>query len=339
LDRVLSFPPIINGQLTSVDEGTEDLFIDVTGTDPVVHKALNIVVTALAERGGRIESVVMKGEHGQFVSPNLTEECWTIDPNEANSLIGFRLSPAKMAECLERMRFGASPSSDGLKVKVPPYRADIMHPWDIFEDIAKGYGYDNLLAEMPGTATFGMPHPSQIKRAEIRDIMIGLGYLETMPFTLTSEKVHFQTMRRDPAGHTRVKHPISEEHTMIRTTLMPSLLEILSLNQHHPLPQRIFAVGDVVKDGKNWGHLAAASIHSTAGFAEIRSVTEAVLRELDSRAEMISSEDGAFMPGRAADILVGSLTAGSFGEVHPLVLRGFGLDQPLVAMEFEWHET
>jgi len=70
-DQVLSFPPIINGDLTSVTEKTRDLFIDVTGTDPMVYKALNIVVTSLAERGGRVESVLVKRSEGDFLSPNL----------------------------------------------------------------------------------------------------------------------------------------------------------------------------------------------------------------------------------------------------------------------------
>ncbi|MBN1235655.1 MAG: phenylalanine--tRNA ligase subunit beta, partial [Methanotrichaceae archaeon] len=70
-DQVLSFPPIINGELTSVTEETEDLFIDVTGMDGMVHKALNIVVTSLAERGGKIESVLVKRSEGDFLSPNL----------------------------------------------------------------------------------------------------------------------------------------------------------------------------------------------------------------------------------------------------------------------------
>ena len=75
---MLSFPPIINGDLTSVTEDTSDLFIDVTGTDPMVYKALNIVVTSLAERGGRVESVLVKRSEGDFLSPNLEPSRWEV---------------------------------------------------------------------------------------------------------------------------------------------------------------------------------------------------------------------------------------------------------------------
>ncbi len=337
-DNVLSFPPIINGELTRVREDSHDLFIDVTGTDPIVHRALNIVVTSLAERGGEIESVLVKRSEGNFVSPNLAPAKWTVNVDEANGLIGFGLPAEAFASCLEKMRFGANAIGNRVEVLVPAYRADIMHSWDIFEDAAKGYGYDKLVTELPKTVTVGKPHPSEARKADIREVMTGLGYLETMPFTLTNEIVHFQRMRREPRGATRVLHPISELHTILRTSILSSLLEIFSLNQHHPLPQRIFAVGEVVEDRRTRMNLAAASIHSGAGFSEIRSILDAVLRELMIKAEIAPSSDGAFLPGRGADLLADGKRIGCFGEIHPEVVRSFGLEQPVVAMEIRWGE-
>jgi phenylalanyl-tRNA synthetase beta chain len=339
-NQVLSFPPIINGELTSVTEKTEDLFIDVTGMDGMVHKALNIVVTSLAERGGRIESVRVMRSEGDFVSPNLQPSSWTVNAAEANKLIGFDLLPQELAECLKRMRFGAVANGSEVRVQVPAYRADIMHSWDIFEDAAKAYGFDRLDAHLPGTVTVGRAHPSELRKGEIREVMAGLGYLETMPFTLTNEKMHFQWMRRSPqgAGVVHVMHPISELHTILRTSLLSSLLDIFAMNQHHPLPQRIFAVGDVVVEKKTRMHLAAASIHSGANFSEIRSAVDAVLRELAITVEIVPSQDGALLPGRGADMMAMGRKIGCFGELHPLVLRSFGLEQPTVGLELQWGE-
>jgi phenylalanyl-tRNA synthetase beta chain len=337
--NVLSFPPIINGELTRVADDTRDLFIDVTGTDPVVYKALNIVVTALAERGGRIESVQVKRPEGDLVLPDLAPARWKVEVDDATELIGFNLSPEELASCLERMRFGAQVQEGrALEVLVPAYRADIMHSWDIFEDAAKGYGYDRLVPELPKTVTVGEAHPQEARKSDLREIMVGLGYLETMPFTLTSEKSNFEKMRRPIQDQeiTRVLHPISELHTMVRTSILPSLLEIFAINQHHPLPQRIFALGDVLARGKTRQDLAAASIHSGADFAEVRSVVDALFRELSIEPEIVASEDGAFLEGRRADLLVNGMRVGSFGEFHPLVLRSFGLDQPAVGLELRW---
>jgi phenylalanyl-tRNA synthetase beta chain len=337
-NQVLSFPPIINGELTSVTEKTEDLFIDVTGMDSMVHKALNIVVTSLAERGGRIESVLVRRSEGDFVSPNLLPSSWTVSAEQANKLIGFDLDPLELAKCLRRMRFGAVANGSEVMVLVPAYRADIMHSWDIFEDAAKAYGFDRLDARLPGTVTVGRAHPSELCKGEIREVMTGLGYLETMPFTLTNEKMHFQWMRRsaEREGVVHVMHPISELHTILRTSLLSSLLEIFAMNQHHPLPQRIFAVGDVVVEKKTRMHLAAASIHSSANFSEIRSAIDAVLRELAIAVEIVPSQDGALLPGRGADLMALGRKIGCFGELHPLVLKSFGLEQPTVGLEVEW---
>ena len=341
-DQVLSFPPIINGELTSVTEDTEDLFIDVTGMDGMVFKALNIVVTSLAERGGRIESVLVKRKEGDFLSPNLGPSSWTVSTAEANRLIGFDLTPEQLASSLERMRFGAKANGDRVQVLAPAYRADIMHSWDIFEDAAKAYGFDRLEARLPQTVTVGRAHPSEARKGEIREILAGLGYLEVMPFTLTNEKMHFSWMRREGSpealGAVRVMHPISELHTILRTSLLSSLLEIFALNQHHPLPQRIFAAGDVVQERKTRMNLAAASIHSGANFSEIRSLADAVLREMGVAAEIVPSQDGALLPGRGADLMAAGRRIGCFGELHPIVLKSFGLEQPVVAMEMQWGE-
>jgi phenylalanyl-tRNA synthetase beta chain len=337
-DDVLSFPPIINGELTRVCDDTHDLFIDVTGTDPIVHKALNIVVTSLAERGGEIESVLIRSRDESFMSPDLAPARWIVSTDEANALIGFQLSPDELAECLKRMRFGTTALGNRVEVQIPAYRSDIMHSWDIFEDAAKAYGYDKLVAEFPKAVTVGKPHALEVRKGEIREIMLGLDYLEVMPFTLTNEKIHFEKMKRQPKRYTRVMHPISELHTILRTSILSSLMEIFSLNQHHPLPQRIFAVGEVVDNRKVKMNLAAASVHSAADFSEVRSIVDAVLRELAINASTAPSEDTAFMPGRRADLVIEDRSIGCFGELHPEVIRAFGLEQPIIAMELNWGE-
>ncbi len=340
-DQVLSFPPIINGNLTRVRDDSRDLFLDVTGTDYVaVQRALNIVATALAERGGWIESVLVKSAEGDKVLPNLTPAKWTIEAEDANNLIGTDLSPEEIAQYLEKMRFGAKAKNSQIEVLAPAYRADIMHSWDIFEDVAIGYGYENLVPMIPKTVTVGQAHSIEVRKSELREIMVGLAYIETMPFTLTNEAVNFENMRRsrDEKAFTRVLHPISELHTMVRTDILPSLLEIFSLNQHHPLPQKIFALGDVLVDRKTRQNLATASIHSGADFAEIRSMVDAIFRGLGIEPEIVPSRDGAFLEGRRGDLVVNGVNVGSFGEIHPQVLLSFGLEQPAVGLELRWDE-
>ena len=337
-ENVLSFPPIINGTLTRVEDDTRNLFIEVTGTGRAVFVALNIVVTALAERGGRIESVqvCMPDDDGGYTTPDLDPAIRTISRTEAVALLGFDLSRDEIARHLQRMRFGAVPGSgsdDTIKVMVPAYRADIMHDYDIFEDIAIGYSYERIVPALPETMTIGEEHPVSRMKSALREIMVGLSFYEVMPFALTSEAVHFDRMQRPRTSATHVMHPISQEQTMLRTTILPNLLEILSLNQHRELPQQIFEVGDVIAGGHNKVHLAAVAIDPRANFSEIRSAVDTVMHERGVVYEIADSDDPAFIEGRRAEIVVGGKCAGVFGEVHPGVILNFGLDQPVIAFE------
>ncbi len=332
-NNVLSFPPIINGELTRVTEETTDLFIEVTGLDPAVSTALNIVAAALAERGGRIESVTIDEK---LKTPQLEPGCMKLKSSEIEELLGLKLKNEEIIHCLEKMRYGAKASGNVIEVSVPAYRADILHNWDLIEDIAIGYGFDKIKTELPSTSTIGNAHPISRLRESIREIMVGLGYFEVMPFTLTNERVQFDMMRRKKAkGITHILYPISEDHTIVRPTILPNLLEILSINQHRELPQRIFEVGEVVLGCKTGQRLGAVAIHPQANFTEIQAVVDAVLRERHIVYEVAESDDPAFIEGRRADIMIKGERAGVLGEIHPEVISNFGLEHPIIGFEIK----
>ncbi len=340
--EVVSFPPVINANRTRLTEKTTDVFIDVTGFDRNVDRALNILATMLADRGGVVEGVeIIYPDHVEY-TPDLSPARMSVDREEIDALMGFSLSDGDIISSLEKMRFGVNVRENYFEVLIPPYRADIMHPWDVIEDIAIGYGYDRIKPDYPKTATIGRAHEWNEIRDLIKEIMIGLGYLEVITFTLTSERNQYDYMRRkrpEPwEGYTPLMHPLTEEHTIVRTDLLPKLLEVLSVNTHYPLPQKIFEVGDVVVGMKNRLRLSACSTHSRANFAEVRSLVQAVMRELDVEWEVRESEDEAFIEGRRADIVAGGRKVGVFGEIHPEVLENFGIPNPVVGLEIDLSE-
>lgn len=335
-NNVISFPPIINGTLTMVSEDTTDLLVDVTGLSEQVYTALNIVTTALAERGGEIEYVkVIRSDGTEHIPLDLSPRTKLLKLSEINSLIGLDLSVQEAIRQLNRMGFGAKElHNDIIEVLIPSYRADILDNSDIIEDIAVGYGFNNIHAIFPMNATVGKSHPISDISSSVREIMMGLGYSQVMPFTLSSEKISFDWMCREKTDDvTYVLHPISEEQTMVRTTILPNLIEILSMNQHRELPQRIFEVGDVVTNGKNGLHVAALSIHAHANFMEVRELVDAFLRERVIPYEVAVSDDPAFMEGRRADIISNGKKIGVMGELYPQVIVNFGLGQPVVGFE------
>ena len=337
-DHVLSFPPIINGERTRVTIDTKNILLDTTGTDKrAVGVAVNIICTAMAEGGATIESVEIDG----IQTPTLAPVERIVSVPECSRILGADLTPGSVAGLLLRMRFGAEPAgADTVKVQVPCYRADIMHDWDLFEDVAIAYGYENFSVEVPPTFSIGKEHPAHRIAGQAREILAGLGYLEMMPFTLTNERVLCDRMQRPSVPATlHLMHPISEEYTVVRTDIVPLLLEMFQVNRHRELPQRLFATGDVIADLRTTQRLAFVSTHASADFSEAYAHADAVLRELGIPYSAEVSDDPAFIEGRRADIIVGGKKAGVFGEIHPEVLTAFELEQPVAAFELDLRDV
>ncbi len=333
---VLSFPPIINGVATAVTEDTKDIFIDCTGTDMnAVTHAVNIVATALAERGGMIKTVQQHRLEGTMPAPDLTPRDMDLDTHYVNGWTGRHLDARETSECLKRMGYGAAYEGSIVQVKVPAYRADILHPIDLVEDVAVGYGYERFGGTLPKRATFGLEEPTIAFGNALRHILIGLGYFEVVTLSLSNARDQYLAFGITEDHATHVKNPVSEDHTLVRTSLIPSLMTILRKNKHRELPQRVFEVGDVVIDGMNRRRLAGASTHAKAGFTEAKSVVQSIASGLGARMSVEAEDVPGFVPGRAAAIMFGETRVGMFGEVSPRTLRSFDLGYPTVALEID----
>ncbi len=331
--QVLSFPPIINGELTRVTEHTTDLFIEVTGLDlRAVVDCLNILITALHDRGTKIETVdVLYKEKNEVIrTPDTAEMTFNVNKNDIVSRIGVQMDHDVIVHSLSRMRIGATIDDDVITASVPCYRTDIMHPVDIIEDVAIGYGYDKIAFSYPKLGTIGKKLEEEKRSSHAREVMNGLGYLEVITLMLAPSQ----------ADAVIIENPILEEHISLRKRLIPGLIEILSFNQHREYPQRIYEVGDVVKlkdNDKNKAEdvriLAGASTHIGASFTEVKATVSAVLREFNMPFEIVTSHDGMFVEGRRADLIINDRAIGVFGEVDPEILVQNKLIYPVAAFE------
>lgn len=330
-DDVLSFPPIINGILTAVTEETRNLFIDVTGLDyEAIHTVLVIVATSLAERGGKIQTVNLQTQEGAKLTPDLTPKKRVLNRIYANKLIGINLSSEEMIDCLERMRLGCDASGDDIEVQIPAYRNDILHPADLVEDVAIAYGYERIEPQLPREITMGRLIGFNEACNSLRDLMIGYGYTEASTLSLVGAD-----SQEEGIGYVRIKNPITMEQSTIRTSLLPSLMALLRANRHHELPQRFFEVGDVVIDTKNRRKLAGVSIHAKAGFTEIKSLVQSILRDLGEEMQIQPRKDGLFIRGRAASVIKDEKEIGRFGEISPGVIASYELGYPVVGFELD----
>ncbi|MBC7219514.1 MAG: phenylalanine--tRNA ligase subunit beta [Hadesarchaea archaeon] len=340
---VLSLPPIINSENTRVTDQTEVLFIDVTGHDErAVNRALTIIMTGLGERGFTLEKVVVKYPKRRVITPNLKPRKLNLNVGNVNKTVGINISPKHIARLARAMRYGVEKiNRNSLKLLLPPYRCDIMHEIDVIEDIAIAYGYDNLEPTLPKVLTIGERAPIEKISGKARRVLTGLNFMEVMTYTLTNPKVNFDLMRLKGEA-VEIANPISEEYTILRNSLIPSLLLVLKENRRNPLPHKIFEIGDVVlldekseTGARNMRRAASAVAGEGFGFTYIKAVAEALLRELGLRWEAKAASHPSFIEGRVVEFFSGDKKIGIAGELHPEVILGFELENPVSVFEVD----
>lgn len=342
--NVLSIPPIINSSYTGkVTPETNNLFIELTGFEVGrLSPALNVLVAALHDRGGRIGTVRVEYPDRVITTPDLAPGEFTLSVDYALGTLGLELSPGEMAELLGRARYSARVKGTTISLMYPPYRDDILHMRDVVEDIAIAYGLNNISPEVPRIPTIGGVLPLEGFSDVIREVMIGLGYQEVLTFSLTSKEKLFDKMRLKEQGACEIANPVSINWSALRTWLLPSLMEFLASNRHADYPQRVFEVGDVVVPddeaetrSRNVRKLACVLIHRRAGYEEASSVLDALLSTLGVDFRLKAGEHPSFIPGRTARVLFGRKEIGFIGEIYPEVLNNWGLRMPAAAFELE----
>ncbi|MBW3583018.1 MAG: phenylalanine--tRNA ligase subunit beta [Euryarchaeota archaeon] len=351
--HLLSFPPVINGAHTALRAGTTDLLIDLTGPDlPTLRTTMAILAAAFLDRGATLTPVscvypddaAFGASAGKtLVEPDMEPYRGTLSVKETERVLGLGLDRMDIIHALERLGHSATPCGkdpDEVHVLSPAWRADLLHEWDYIEDVAKGHGYRDVEGTLPKEPAFGSTHPAEKRARLVRTSLIGLGYLETTSLTITSEKALFDRFDLPrPEGDeapVRVVNPVTEDQTVMRTWMLPSLFGILEANRHRDYPQSLFEVGQVVDpSGHNGWHVAAVRADARAGFTQVKGVAEALLRDLGVKATVAEDDHPAFVPGRVARWQVDGTTVGRCGEVHPRILERSELRVPVVALEFD----
>lgn len=343
--QVLSMPPIINSESTKVKIGSKRLFVDVTGiSQAAVVKSLDTFVSSMVELGGRAQSVRLEAADGTVItSPDLTPREMVIDLDAARRWLGLPLDEQNLVTALRRMRLDARQigSSSRFTVRYPALRTDFKHMVDVFEDLAIGFGYQNIVPSLAAQATTGLPRPEDERSELVREIMIGLGYAEIMSLPMTTEEAHYENFRLPVPGHyPRIGNPKLKAMTVVRSHLMTGLLEHLRENRRAPLPLRFFELDNVtVLDAtEETGayesrRLAIAEMGKDASYASIRSVVDAILFELELSGEYAAVEHPSFISGRAAELATPGELRGILGELHPETIVNFGLDHPVALAE------
>lgn len=336
--KVLSFPPIINNQLTEVTSGTTDVFIDVTGKDKTtVEKALNILVTALAERGGNIESINVDGEK----HPKLAPDKMSLDPQYVREVSGLDIEVKEIIEQLEKMRYSARKKNNELKIKVPCYRNDIMHEYDLIEDILISYRYNNIEKEKPNLDTKGKRKNIEETSQVIRDIMSSIGARESMTYVHNNKENLTTKIDSTKEDFVTIANPISEEYSALRNEITPSMLEVLKNNKHRKYPQKFFETGNVVvKDDSSTGasnkkKASFIQIGDKTNFTDAKEVLKTLSRDIGVELNVKEGQKSFYMDSRSGYVYNSGEKVGHIGQFSKDVLEQWTLDKSAAGFEID----
>ena len=340
--KTVSFPPIINAAITTVTPKTKNLFVEVTGINKEdAEDMLSVVATILQSAGFTLEHIQISGAKNS--SPKLQEKKMSVDVSLINQTLGLNLNTSKIISSLKKSRLNALSKGKNIICTIPAYRFDIFGPMDLVEEVALGYGIQNFEPTISPSQTLGQINPISLQLKSLNQTMIGLGFLEALNSSLSSKRVLYDMTNRDSKNIISVLDSKSQEHTILRDSILPGLIENLSRNIHESYPQKMFETGGIfnldnpISEKTN---LSAISAHKDANFTEIKSVLQTVLKigfgiEIQTKTAVNSS----FEDGHCANIIFNGNTIGIIGEINSKIIDNYKIRVPVVGFEISLSDS
>ncbi len=320
--------------------------LDILNTLPAVNRACELV-----ELLGAGEVV-----DGAIDILNYVPQPRTIlmDPARVNALLGTGIDPVDMYQYLERVGIrtetGDFPNAPA-RVVVPSWRADVEGIADLAEEVARFHGYNNI----PNTLSAGLNerrgwNPVQQAENTAGALCRGLGYSEIITYSFISpayyDKINLPA--DSPLRNSmKILNPLGEDTSIMRTTTLPSMLEILARNFHYrnkavrlyELGRTYFAKGDGSGMADEPKVLSLGAYGGGMDFFGMKGAVEAVLEGLRIAGFRFEAETGnpSYHPGRCARIYRGKTLLGILGQVHPAVAENYGADCELYAAELDFN--
>jgi len=376
---VIGLAGIMGGETTKADESTSNIFLESAFFWPeaIQGRARRYGFSSDAshrfergvdfdnnvqgiERATRLVLELCGGEPGptQDLVKKLPErKPVRMRAARAQKVLGIPITPKEMAGAFKRLGFPFTLKSGVFVVKPPTYRFDLEIEEDLIEEVARLHGFDRIAAHPPRAPSLMLPAPEGRRSLhDLRERLAAADYREVINFSFVPP-----AWEEDFAGEAnpiRLLNPINSEQSVMRTTLLGSLLEVIQKNHSRKVPRiRVFEAGRVflrdpqVQDGplsvggvrqpvrlgaaafgnalpEQWGAPARA-----VDFYDLKADLEALAAPLTVATEKAAHP--AFHPGRAARVLIQGRAAGWLGELHPRLQQKYGLPQPAVLFELE----
>lgn len=271
----------------------------------------------------------------------------TVNPSRIIKNIGIDLSLDGFVKILEDLEFKCNlKSADEVVIEVPSFRLDIEQEADIYEEIARIYGFENIPSEqLEGNATAGVKTPKQKFMDKIKNTATSIGLNEILTYSFVSPKsLDKIKLPADDKKRNYVEliNPLGEDTSVMRTTMMPSMLNVLYTNISRKVESALaFECGHTFTPQEGLpietNHLCVGMYGKEVDFFVLKGALEAILESVGFEAYDIIPETNntTFHPGRCATIMYNDIYIGTFGEVHPEVIDNYSLGQRVYLAELD----
>ncbi|MHB1043774.1 MAG: phenylalanine--tRNA ligase subunit beta [Eubacteriales bacterium] len=281
-------------------------------------------------------------------------------PARVSHILGLDIPAGEASRILQSLQFKVQEAGADLLVTVPSHRVDVSLEVDLVEELARVHGYGRFPATLPcGPTTHGAKTEWQSFTASLRDAMAEAGLSEVITYSFTSPRV-FDLLGMPPDSPLRelvkVQNPLSEEQSVMRTLILPGLLEVLSRNFNRQVQDaavyetgRVFYPQGPGRQPDERPVCAAAAMGKSPAawngpavqfdFYFLKGVLEAVFERLEAKGITFAPhEHPGFHPGRTAAVQAGGRLIGVVGEMHPDVMERMDLPGRIVAFEIDLTE-
>ena len=269
----------------------------------------------------------------------------TVNPVRINKLLGVNVPMDQFINILESLEFKCNlVSSEVLELEVPTFRLDITEDADILEEIARIYGYDNIpSASLEGNATAGVKTEKQKFIDNVKSNSIACGLNEILTYSFVSprgvDKINLPA-DDEKRNFVKIMNPLGEETSVMRTTLIPNMLDVISTNISHKVEEvSAFECGNtfIPQEGLpiETKKYCVGMYGKEVDFFVLKGVIESVLNNVGLKGYEIEPETTnlTFHPGRCAKIVYNNIYVGTFGEAHPEVIENYNLGQRVYVAE------
>ncbi len=312
---------------------------------------VNLVETAINRAAQLIEQLnagtVLKGIVDNYNTP-VKEEKITVRPQRINRLLGENIPLNQFIEILESLEFKCELVEDKVELTVPSFRLDMKEEADVLEEIARIYGYENIPSKtIYGNNTMGLKTGEQLFEEGIKESLVSIGLNEILTYSFVSPKgVDKINLSKDSIKRNfiNIKNPLGEETSVMRTTLLPNMLDVASRNNSRKVEEfAAFEIGntfipmdEIMPVEKKT--ICISMYKDTIDFFDMKGVVEELFKNIGFENYEILPERNhtTFHPGRCANIVYNDNIVGVFGELHPDVLENYDISKRAYAAEFDF---